>query len=339
MILVFGAGGFIGSYLLEAMAKENLIAIASDKDTLCQDHCDSLGFRFIPLDITNKAAFADLPQEGVDAIVHLASMQPANVSQEDYDPGAYIRVNVIGTLNILEYCRSTGVPQIVYAFSHRAVQGLWKEGRVIFEDDLRAIKYTGEYAMFSISESAAVDCVKHFSEEHHLRSVLFRLPPVYGYGPHTEIYSQGKPVQTGFKIFLENALAGKPINVWGDCQKGRDIVYIKDVVAALIRALSSKSVSGLYNIASGRLLPLQEEVEKIVEVFSPPGSPSTITYQPDKDNGIEPFLYDISKAHRDLGWSPKYSFEEMLRDYKTEMESKRFDFLVKKRTRMLTSAF
>ena len=62
---------------------------------------------------------------------------------------------------------------------------------------------------------------------------------------------------------------------------------------------------------------------------------SKIIYRPDKANSIEPFLYDISKAKRELGWSPKYSFEEMLVDYKKEMESGRFKFLLEKRRRMM----
>jgi UDP-glucose 4-epimerase len=99
--------------------------------------------------------------------------------------------------------------------------------------------------------------------------------------------------------------------------------------------LKSKDASGLYNIASGRTLSLKEEAETIVRVFSPRDHPSRITYRQDKPNSIEPFLYDISKAKVDLGWSPQYSFEEWLVDYKKEMASGRFKFLLEKRRRMM----
>jgi UDP-glucose 4-epimerase len=212
---------------------------------------------------------------------------------------------------------------------------LWESERTIGEDAARAIKYTGEYAMYVISESAAADCIEHYRREYGMQGIIFRLPPVYGYGPHIEIFKDGKPLKTGFKVFIENAMAGRPIEVWGDCNKGRDIIYVKDVVTAIILALKSKDASGLYNIASGRLLSLKEEAETIARVFSPKGHSSKIIYRPNKANSIEPFLYDIAKAKRELGWSPQYSFEEMLLDYKKEMESGRFMFLLEKRSKMM----
>ena len=335
MILVFGAAGFIGTYLIDQLVKEGFDVIATDIDRLAESYYKKQGVPFIRLDITQEKEFTKLPQAGVSAAINLACVQPANVREEEYDPTDYIRVNVLGTLNILEFCRKTNTRKIIYISSHRTVQALWESGKPIGEDATKAIKYTGEYAMFSISEGAAEDCVEHYRQQHGMQGITFRLPPVYGYGPHTEIFKNGKPIKTGFKVFIENAIAGKPIEVWGDCEKGRDIIYVKDVVSAIILALKSKDASGLYNIASGRLLSLKEEAETIARVFSPRDRPSQIMYRPDKANSIEPFLYNISKARRALRWSPKYSFEEMLVDYKQEMESGRFKFLLEKRKKMM----
>ena len=335
MILVFGAAGFIGTYLIDQLVKEGFDAIATDIDQLAESYYKKQGIPFSRLDITKERGFEKLPQADVDAVINLACVQPANVSEEEYDARDYIRVNVLGTLNILEFCRKTSIRKIIYISSHRTVQALWESGKPIGENAAKAIKYTGEYAMFSISEGAAEDCVEHYRQQHSMQGITFRLPPVYGYGPHTEIFKNGKPIKTGFKVFMENAIAGKPIEVWGDCKKGRDIIYVKDVVSAIILALKSKDASGLYNIASGRPLSLKEEAETIARVFSPRVHPSKITYRPDKANSIEPFLYNISKAKRELGWAPKYSFEGMLVDYRQEMESERFMFLLEKRRRMM----
>lgn len=334
MVIVFGAGGFIGTYLVDRLIEEGFDVLATDISQLGEIYYKGQGVRFIRLDITREKDFDGLPQRGVEAVVNLACLQPANVSEEEYSPIKYIETNVIGTLNILEFCRRSGVHKVICFNSHRAVEGLWGAGKPIREE-ARAIRYTGEYAMYVISESASADCVEHYHQEYGLQGIIFRLPPVYGYGPHTEIFKSGKPIKTGFQIFIENATAGKPLEVWGDPRKGRDIIYVKDVVSAIILALKSKDAAGLYNIASGRLLSLQEEAEGIIRVFSPADHPSEITYRPEKPNSIEPFLYDISKAKRDLGWSPKYSFEEMLLDYKREMGSRRFEFLLKKRRQMM----
>jgi len=334
MIIVFGAAGFIGTYLVDQLVTDNFDVLASDISPLGQVYYKKQGIPFIRLDITGEKGFGKLPQKGVEAVVNLACLQPANVSEAAYSPIKYIETNTIGTLNVLEFCRKTKVNKVICFNSHRAAEGLWGTGKPIREE-AKAIKYTGEYAMYVISESAAADCVEHYRQKHGMQAIIFRLPPVYGYGPHTEIFKNGKPIKTGFKIFIENATAGKPLEVWGDSKKGRDIIYVKDVVAAIIRALKSPKAAGTYNIASGRTLSLEEEAKGIIKVFSPKGHPSKITYRPEKPNSIESFLYDIGKAKKELGWSPKYSFEEMLADYKKEMASERFRFLLEKRILML----
>jgi UDP-glucose 4-epimerase len=94
----------------------------------------------------------------------------------------------------------------------------------------------------------------------------------------------------------------------------------------------------LYNISSGRRLTLLEQAETIVRVFSPPGRPSAIAHRPEKANLIESYFYDVSKARRTFGWFPKYSFEDMLIDYRREMESGRFAYLVEKRRKQMQGA-
>lgn len=167
---------------------------------------------------------------------------------------------------------------------------------------------------------------------------MFRLPPVYGYGPHTEIFKDGKPIKTGFQIFIENAEQARPLELWGNIENGRDIVYVKDVVAAIDLALKKPGIGGLYNVSSGRRLTLREQAEAVLRVFSPAGKRSELRYQPEKANLIENYVYDIGKAERVIGWRPKYSFDDMLLDYRREMESGRFSFLVEKRRQLMTEA-
>lgn len=340
MIVVFGAGGFLGTYLTDHLIAGGYEVLASDVSEVSEAYYRNRNLAFERVDITQKESFERLPQQGVDAVVHLACVQPANISEQKYDPLDYVRVNVMGTLNILEYCKRARVPKVIYTCSHRNTQGMWKEkaGRAIREDDGRSLPFTGDYAMFAISESAACDSVEHYARTYGLEGVMLRLPPVYGYGPHTEIFKDGKPIRTGFLIFIENAMEGRPIEIWGDPEVGRDIVYVKDVVSAIERALERSGIGGLYNISSGRLLSLREQAEAIVQVYSRPESRSQLRYRPDKPNLIETYYYDISKAERVLGWRPEYSFHEMLLDYQKEEQSGRFSFLVEKRRALLRQA-
>ena len=337
MIIVFGAGGFIGTYLIDQLVADGANVVACDISEIAKAHYDERRVPYRHVDITRKEQFANLPAERIEAVVHLAVVQPANVSEQDYSPLDYAMVNIVGTLNILEFCRLNRVPKIIYTCSHRNTQGLWagKAGQPILESDGRAILFTGDYAMFSISESAASDCVEHYTQRYGIEGIILRLPPVYGFGPHLEIFKDGKPIKTGFLALIENAERGQPLVLWGDPAMARDIVYVKDVVAAILLALRRKGVAGLYNISSGRQLSLQDQAECVIRVFSPPGKRSEIRYRPEQAHYFESYVYDIAKARDILGWQPKYSFEDMLRDYRKERESGRFAFLIRKREALM----
>lgn len=334
-ILVFGAAGFIATYLIDELLRTGYEVTASDINEIPSDFCKAAGIDYIQVDITKKEDFERLGGKQFDTVIHLASCQPANVAGAHYDPRDYITVNVIGTLNILDYCHKNQSNKIIYASSHRNTQGLWAADRAISEDNGRAIKYTGEYTMFSISETAAQDCVTHYQEQYGLQGIIFRLPPVYGYGPHTEIFKNGSPIKTGFQIFIEKAMACEPLEVWGDASVGRDIIYVKDVVSAFIKAIENKSASGLYNITSGQYLTLHSQAEAIAKLFWGSDETPIIVETPEKPNEMDAFLYDISKAKKDLGWTPIYTFEKMLLDYKKELESKKFEHLINQRKKMM----
>ena len=190
---------------------------------------------------------------------------------------------------------------MIIATSHRNTKGLWKEGKKIREEEGRAIEFTGEYAMFSISESAAEDCVEHYNSEYGLQGIVFRLSPVYGYGPHTVIFKNGEETTTGFQAFIDQAVSGKPIEIWGNPDIGRDIIYVKDVVHAFILALNNTTAKGLYNICSGRTLSLKQQAEETLKVFGKNEGKHEIIFRPEKKNSIDPFLYDNTKGRKRAG--------------------------------------
>jgi UDP-glucose 4-epimerase len=334
-ILVFGASGFIATYLVDELLNKGCKVTATDISDIGREYYKNKDVRYINVDITKKNDFDALDKNKYDSVIHLAACQPANVGQEKYDPREYISVNVIGTLNILNFCKQNQVGKIIYASSHRNTQGLWSANKAIREVDGRGIKYDGEYAMFSISESAAQDCVMHYQAQYDLKGIIFRLPPVYGYGPHTEIFKDGKPIKTGFQIFIEKAMACQPLEIWGNADVGRDIIYIKDVVSAFVKAIDSPMASGLFNITSGNYLTLREQAKTIAALFWGSNTQPVILERPEKSNGLDSFLYDINKAKRELNWSPKFTFEDMLNDYKLEMQSKMHEYLLVKRKTML----
>jgi len=333
-VIVFGAAGFIGTYLIDELIKQNFEILASDISEIGEQYYNSQNIPYISVDITNKKDFEKLENTQYDAVIHLAALQPANFTEANYTLHDYIKINVNGTLNILDFCTKSKANKIIYASSHRNTSGLWHKNTLIKEEDGRSQQYEGEYSMFSISESAAQDCVEYYHANNFLLGIIFRLPPVYGYGPHLEIFKEGKPIKTGFQTFIDNAINCKPLEVWGNVNVGRDIIYVKDVVLAFIKAINNDKINGLYNISSGYRLTLKEEVETIARVFWGDNTNPKIILLPEKSHKMDSFAYDNSKAKQELDWNPQYNFEKMLLDYKNELTNNKFGFLIEKRKKM-----
>jgi len=327
MIVVIGASGFIGTYLVDELLNEDREIVGTGRNPRAREYFESRNVPLIPLDIGKKEQFDLLPRKKVDTVVLLSALVPANVVK--YDPQDYVDINLTGTVNTLEYCRKVGASKIINATSHSDVAALWDCSRAITEEDQRSLIYTGDHAVYGITKTASVDLVEHYHQQYGLQGISLRLPAVYGYGPHGEIFVDGKRIVTGFKIFVYNALEGKPIEIWGDCRKlGRDLVYVKDTVACFIGAIDSRTAHGLYNVGTGIRTTLEEEIKAVVKVFCPPGRQSQLIYRPDKPNNIHSYLYDISKAKRDLGYQVKYPLMALVEDYYREMKAQRFPHLI-----------
>lgn len=319
MIVVIGASSSTGVYLIDELVAQKRDVFATTKTKYDSKFYSDKGVSYAKLDISIEADFEKLPKENVEAVILLAGLLPANLTV--YDPKDYkdyVDINIRGTLNVLEYCRKVK-SKIIFASSHSDVSGLWNSNRAITEEDPRKINYKGDHAVYIISKIAALDLVEHYHQEYGVQGISFRLPAIYGYHPRVGMYIGNKFVKAGFVIFLEKAIKGEPIEIWGNPKKGKDIVYVKDVVGAFIKAADSSTAFGLYNIATGICTTLEEEVRGIIDVFSEPGHPSQISYNPNKPDTLS-YLYDISKAKRDFGYEVKYPFKKMLEDYKKEIQ-------------------
>lgn len=329
MIVVIGASGFIGTYLVDELVGGGREVFATGYNNINAEYYANRGIPFAQVDISRREDLGRLPKKNIEAVVLLSGQLPANMS--GYDPHRYIDVNITGTLNVLEYCRANNIKKIVFTSSHSDVAGHWDSVQPIPENAARAITFTGDHAVYVITKIAAVDLVEHYRQQYGIQGITFRLPAVYGHGPHTEVYVNGKPAVPGFTVFLQKAMAGEPIEIWGDPKVGRDFVYVKDVVGAFLGAIDSDRAQGLYNIASGVITSLEDEVRGIIEVFSPSDRRSTIRYRPEKSIAAGyAYVYDISKTKRDLGYEVRYPFMEMLRDFKKEMEGHRFEHLIRR---------
>lgn len=334
MVIIIGATGFIGMYTVEAFLKKGKKVIATGRNKHLGRKLEEMGAEFLELDITNKDDFTKLPTEDVEGIILLAGLLPANTTadlEKNENAADYFRVNVIGAINVLEYCRKNGIKKVIGNCSYSDVSGAWGKGYPITEEEPRNFRFTGDHAVYVISKNACNDVMEYYNEQHGMQCAWFRFPPVYGVGPHGTIYVNGRAYKSGIATFIDNAKEGKDIELWGDPHIKRDIIYVKDVASAYVMAMESEKTYGLYNMTSGTQLDLEDQAKAVIEVF---GSEKTsrIVYRPDKPNNTPSFLYSMEKAKRDFGFVPRYiDYVEMMKDYKEELESGRWDDLVESR--------
>lgn len=318
MIIVIGASGFIGSYLVEGLIAKGYDVLATGRRKNALQYFERKNIPTVELDIANKNDFKKLPTKGVEAVILLAALLPANVTEDD--SYRYVDVNITGTLNVLEYCKSNGIKKIISTTSYADIQNKWEKDVPLAADTSRDFSFSGDHASYIITKNAATDFILHYNEEYGMQGIIFRLPPVYGVGPHSVIYVNGVTYKSGLQVFIEKAIAGEPISIYGDKNVSRDVVSVKDVVAAFLLALDSSEAYGLYNISSGVSHTLEEQVKAIVDVFSEGSNKSEIKYEPEKKNNSTSYLLDISKAQKDFGYAPVFTnFHRLMEDYKYDL--------------------
>lgn len=334
MVIVIGATGFIGMYTVEAFIKGGKKVVATGRNRMLGEKLAEMGAEFLQLDITHMEDFQKLPTEDVEAVVLLAALLPANAKadlEKVENAADYFEVNVIGTIHVLEYCRQNGICKVIGNCSYSDVSGAWGMGYPITEEEPRNFKFTGDHAIYVISKNACCDVMEYYNQQHKMQCAWFRLPPVYGVGPHGTIFVNGKAHKSGIATFIDNAIEGKNLELWGNPHIKRDIIYVKDVADAYVLAVESEKTYGLYNMSSGTGVSLEEQAKAVIQVFGE-NSGSRIVYRPEKENHTPSFLYSMEKAKNDFGFVPQYTdYYDMMRDYKSELESGRWEALVKSR--------
>ncbi len=315
-ILIFGATGLIGTYLIDYLrGNYNLFAVKNKTD-FYHKYDD---VNYIQCSITEKESFKNLPKN-IDTVVMLAGLLPAGM--KGYYPENYFHVNTIGALNVLEYCRLNNVKQIIYTQTHSDVKKLWGTG-TIDPYATYSIDYNNDHTVYVISKNASVELIKHYHEAYGLKYAIFRCPNIYAWHPDTYYYLNGKKTVIAYRLFIQNAINSMPIEIYGNGREKRDVVYVKDLTQMIDKAISKEIKQGIYNVSNGVAISIEEQVKATIKVFSPINNPSKIIYRPDKVIENLNYHYDISNAVQDLDYKPKFFIEEMLIDMKNEMTTNR----------------
>lgn len=331
MYIVIGASSFIGVYTVDEFLMQGCEVIVTGRKNKFKEHYDKLGVSYINLDLTEEADFEQLPKKGVEGVILLSGLLPANSEinlDEDENAADYFYVNTIGTINVLEYCRKNNIKRVISNCSYADVCGVWGR-KTITETEPRNFIYKGDHAVYVFSKNAANDMLEYYNQQHGMKNAWFRFPPVYGVGPHDSLFVNGVLKKSGLKNFIDNASEGKDICIFGDPNLSRDVVYVKDVAHAFYLAMKSENTYGLYNMTSGRGVTLQEQVEVIADMWaSSPDKKSKVTYRPEVQNNTPSYLFSMEKAKKDFGFEPSFSeFRVMMSDYKKDLDENKYQEL------------
>lgn len=327
-IVIFGATGNVGSYLT-LWAKEyfagryNIIAVGRRKT----DFFDKYGIPYFSVDISNSDDFKKLPTENIYAVMNLAAVIPSYMSE--YDPMKYIKSNIVGMMNILEYCRKNNADRIIYTQTVFDISLSVKDNEAIDPYTSRNFSYKGDHAVYVISKNTAIELIEHYHQEYGLKKFIFRFPTIYNYSPFHYYYPNGVKTMRPVYVMIERAMKSEPLEIWGNPKYAKDMVYVADCAQMLCKAVEVDRTEGFYNVGTGIPVTIEEQIKTIVDVFSPKNNPSKIIYCPEKKVGGG-FLMDVSNAVKELGYKPKYSCRQLFEEYKKEMELNRFAKLLTK---------
>lgn len=294
-VLVTGSAGFIGSHLCERLIGENCRVVALDDLSagrlenlkVLQGHPD---FSFFKEDISDLNGIAG-HFKNVDWVFHLAGL--ADIVPSIVEPAKYYKSNVTGTFSVLEASRLSGVKRFVYAAS----SSCYGIPDVCPTPETAGIRPQYPYAL---TKYLGEQIVLHWGRVYKLPVISLRLFNVYG--PRSRTSGTYGAV---FGVFLAQKLNGSPLTVVGDGSQKRDFIYVSDVVEAFLKAAQSDVKNEIFNVGSGN----PQSVNALARLLG--GEKVHIPKRPGEPDCT---WADISKIKSILGWQPKISFEQGVRD-------------------------
>ena len=293
--LVTGGAGFLGSALANRLVEEGHRVSVLDDLSIGERGRLHTDIDFMQGDIDNIPLLWSLLQD-VDCVYHLAAR--VSVAQSVMHPRDYNRVNVGGTVSLMEAMRDTGVRRVVFTSS----------GAVYGKQDSLPVKETAQPnpdSPYAVSKWSAEQYIHTIGELWGLETVALRI--FNAYGPNQSVPLSHAPV---IPRFLQQALTGGSIVIFGSGEQTRDFVYVDDVLQALVRSATAGAVNrGMINIGSGRETSIRELVDEIAAVT---GREVNLIRNPSRPGGVPRLVADIARAQELLDFRVKTSLHEGL---------------------------
>lgn len=302
-IIVTGGAGFIGSNFIFYMLKEY-----SDYRIVCLDKLTYAGnlstlesvmqnenFRFVKADICDRGAVENLFEEELpDIVVNFAA--ESHVDRSIEEPGIFLQTNIIGTQVLMDACRKYGNVRYHQVSTDEVYGDLPLDRPDLFFTEKTPIHTSSPY---SSSKAGADLLVLAYYRTYGLPATISRCSN--NYGPY---HFPEKLIP----LMIANALADKPLPVYGEGLNVRDWLYVEDHCKAIDLIIHKGKLGEVYNVGGHNEKQNIEIVKMICKELGKPES--LITYVSDRKGHDMRYAIDPAKIHNELGWLPETKFED-----------------------------
>jgi UDP-glucuronate 4-epimerase len=310
--LVTGGAGFIGSHLVDSLLTDGWRVTAVDnfddfygrsfKEQNIVGHRGHPAYTLVEADIRDWQRLNSALPEHYDVLVHLAARAGVRPSIEQ--PRLYQEVNVAGTQNMLEFCRTREIRQFVFA-SSSSVYGV--SPNVPWSEDESVLRPISPYASTKVSGELLGHAYSHL---YGIRFLALRFFTVYGPRQRPDL---------AIRKFAEMMLRGERIPLFGRGDSRRDYTYVEDTVAGVRAAMSYEGSSyETINLGNDHAVTLVDLVSSLEAVL---GVRARLHHLPDQPGDVPQTWANIDKARRLLGYRPQTRLQEGLVRFALWLES------------------
>jgi len=294
-ILVTGGAGFIGSHVVDAyVAAGHEVVVVDDLSTGKRENLNRHA-RFVEADILDPATAELIRQERPDVVNHHAAQ--IDVRRSVADPLLDARINVLGTIGLLDAARQAGVRRFVFVSSGGAVYG---EQEVFPAPETHP---TWPVSPYGVSKRTGELYAHFFQAQYGLPFVALRYANVYG--PRQDPHGEAGVVA----IFTLKMLRDEAVTVNGDGGQSRDYVYVGDVARMSVLAVTHDA-TGPVNVGTG----IETDVNTLATMLrAAVGSKASIGHGPAKPGEQRRSVVDAGRAARVYGWQPEVTLADGLR--------------------------
>ena len=302
-IIVTGGAGFIGSnfvfYMMKKHAEDRIICIdkltyAGNLSTL-KDVMGKPNFRFVKADICDREAVYQLfEEEKPDVVVNFAA--ESHVDRSIENPDIFLKTNILGTATLMDACRKFGIKRYHQVSTDEVYGDLPLDRPDLFFTEETPIHTSSPY---SSSKAGADLLVLAYHRTFGLPVTISRCSN--NYGPY---HFPEKLIP----LMIANALADKPLPVYGEGLNVRDWLYVEDHCKAIDLIIRNGRVGEVYNIGGHNEKRNIDVVKIILKALGKPES--LITYVTDRKGHDMRYAIDPTKIKSELGWEPETMFED-----------------------------